>query len=165
MALRGLQTHEMTDPSFFINETAEQGQVLVMSTTGTGQSLDDPNAVVKIPTTVSGARAVGVLINEVVNIDLTRQHLNQYQREVQLGSKIGLLRRGTIVTDMIATGDSASPVAGDIAYWTEENSLGKFTDVDPTVSKDTSVDSHTYRVGQFLSEKDSDGYAKIAINI
>lgn len=162
MALRGLLTQKYSDISAFCNETAEQGQVLVWSTSGSGQSLDDPNAVVAIPTVVSGSRPAGVLLSEVVNLDLTRTHLNQYQLETQLGSKVNLLTQGEIVTNLIETGNSVSPTAGDDAYYTVEDSQGKFTTVIPT---DTDVEDHTYKVGQFRSKKDSDGYAKILINI
>ncbi|KKK67497.1 hypothetical protein LCGC14_2953490, partial [marine sediment metagenome] len=66
-------TNESTDISFFMNETGEKGEVLVFSTGGSGAAMDDANAVVTTPNaSPSGQNVAGLLLNDVVNIDLTR---------------------------------------------------------------------------------------------
>jgi hypothetical protein len=60
----------------------------------------------------SGAKPVGVLLNDVVNLDLTRQHINWHKDEVQQGGKVTLLQVGQVTTDSV-TGAIA---AGEPAY-------------------------------------------------
>ena len=79
MALKPDRHEVVTDISFFMNETAERGIIVTHSTAGSGAAMDDSNALVAIPTTASGSAPAGLLLNDVVNIDLTRQHLNQHQ--------------------------------------------------------------------------------------
>ena len=113
MALKPDRVEHLTDLSFFLNEVAERGQFLIVSTAGSGAAI------------------------------------NFAKDEVQKGSKVLILRRGTVVTNKIETG--ISPAGGDIAYYKSDGELT--TDVDSTP------------VGQFLSSKDADGYAKVEINV
>jgi len=149
----------------FMNETASRGEVVVWSTSGSGASLDDPNAVVTSPSTISGSKPAGVLLNDVVNLDLTRQHLNHHKDEVQQGGKVTLVRKGIIETNNILSTDS--PSAGDPAFYVAEDGIGKLTTSPPTDDRwETGRDVDAlYRVGTFLSKKDSDGYAKVQISL
>ena len=151
MALRPDRNEHLTDLSFFMNETAERGIIVVHSTGGSGAAMDDSHAKVIAPaTTVSGKNPAGLLLNDVVNLDLTRQHINFHKDEVQQGNKVLLLRRGTVVTDQI----SGTPTVGAKAYFV----------VGGTISA-SNQDSVSTQVGRFLSVKDADGYAKVEINI
>jgi hypothetical protein len=151
MALKPDRIEAYTDISYFMNTVAERGGVVVHLTSGSGVSMDDANAVVSYPTGVlAGTNPAGVLLNDVVNLDLTRQHINWYRDEMQVGGKVTLLRQGQVTTNVVATG--VSPTAGADAYY---DANGKFT----TVSTDST------KVGRFLGGKDSDGYVKVDINI
>ena len=151
MALRPDRNEHLTDLSFFMNETAERGIIVVHSTGGSGAAMDDSNAKVIAPaTTVSGKNPAGLLLNDVVNLDLTRQHINFHKDEVQQGNKVLLLRRGTVVTAQI----SGTPTVGAKAYFV----------VGGTISA-SNQDSVSTQVGRFLSVKDADGYAKVEINL
>jgi len=152
--------HLGTDISYFMNETAERGGVVVFSTGGSGVAMDDPNAVVAVPTAVSGTIVAGVLLNDVVDLDLTRQHLNQHQDEVQKGGKVTLLRQGEITTNMIATG--VTPTIGQPAYY---DSSGDFTNVATSDNGRPQTGNLSAVVGTFKSVKNADGYAKIDVNI
>lgn len=132
---------------YFMNAVAERGIIVVHGSTS-GEGMDDPDAVVIKPTGATGS-PVGVLMNDVVNLDLTRQHLNQHQDEVQVGNKVAILRRGMVRTNMLKTGDT--PSAGDPAYFAIN---GEFT---TTAGSD--------RVGTFESNADSDGYVEVEVNI
>tara|TARA_R110000744_G_scaffold145175_1_gene257360 strand:- start:1839 stop:2294 length:456 start_codon:yes stop_codon:yes gene_type:complete len=147
MALKPDRVEHLTDLSFFLNEVAERGQFLIVSTAGSGAAMDDSTAKAAIAT--GSGKPLGLLLNDVVDLDLTRQHINFAKDEVQKGSKVLILRRGTVVTNKIETGKS--PAGGDIAYYKSDGELT--TDVDSTP------------VGQFLSSKDADGYAKVEINV
>ena len=102
-----------------------------------------------VAASASGAAALGVLLNDVVDIDQTRQHLNWHKDEVQKGSKVTILTKGFVVTDKI----SGTPTAGQTAYLSASG-LIKGT-------QDTGAPA----IGRFLSTKDADGYAKVAVNL
>jgi hypothetical protein len=134
-----------------MDTTGERGGIVIHDTSGSGVSMDDGNALVMYPTgVVSGTKPAGLLLNDVVNLDLTRQHINWYRDEVQVGGKVTLLRQGQVTTDVVATG--VTPSAGTVAYY---DSLGKLT----------TTSTNSTQVGRFLSSKDSDGYVKVEINI
>jgi|TARA_R110002110_G_scaffold188150_2_gene395969 hypothetical protein len=167
MALKPDRHELLTDISFFMNETAERGVVVVHSTAGSGSAMDDGNAVVTIPTTASGTNPAGLLLNDVVNIDLTRQHLNHHQDEIQKGGKVTLLKQGWVVTNKLDDGGDAI-TAGASAYFASSGLLttARGLDVDTTAeAAEVDVDYEGLRVGRFMSSKDADGYAKVYINI
>lgn len=150
MALKPDRIEAYTDISFFMNEVGERGGVVVHSTSGSGVSMDDPDAVVEYAASPSGKSPAGLLLNDVVNLDLTRQHINWHKDEVQVGSKVTLLRQGQVTTNVVATGLDIS--AGSPAYFGVEGAL-------------TTDDTNSVQVGRFLSDYDADGYVKVDINI
>ena len=85
MALKPDRVESFTDVSFFMNTTGDRGGVVVYNGNGgVGSSMDDADAVVIYPTgSPSGTAPAGVLLNDVVNLDLTRQHINYHKDEVQ----------------------------------------------------------------------------------
>lgn len=150
MALKPDRIETVTDVSFFMNSTATRGGVATISTGGSGVAMDDASAVVAYAADPSGAKPVGVLLNDVVNLDLTRQHINWHKDEVQQGGKVTLLQVGQVTTDAIA----GSPAAGDVAYVAANGEIGNDAD-----------SGNNAAIGRFLSSVDSDGYAKVAVNI
>ena len=150
MALKPDRIESYTDISYFCNTVAERGGVVVHVTSGNGVSMDDAGAVVAYPTANTGTKPAGLLLNDVVNLDLTRQHINWHRDEVQVGSKVTLLRQGQVTTNMVASG--VTPSAGADAYY---DNVGKLT----------TVATNSVKVGRFLSGKDADGYVKVDINI
>lgn len=150
MGLKADRFEDATDMSFFMDVTAERGVIVVHNTSGSGEAMDQGEATVAVPTGgVSGTKPAGLLLNDVVNYDLTRQHLNQHRDEVQVGGKVLLLRRGWVVTNKVV----GTPTAGD-PLWYDAN--GNVRPTDPT---------NGVKIGRFLSGKDEDGYAKVEINI
>ena len=150
MALKPDRVEAYTDISFFMNETGERGGIVVHSTAGSGSAMDDSNAVVEYAADQSGTRPAGLLLCDVVDLDLTRQHINFHKDEVQKGSKVTILRQGTVVTDVVATGLDID--AGDVAYYGANGAL-------------TTSSTNSVQVGRFLSDYDADGYVKVDINI
>ena len=148
MALKPDRIEHLTDISFFMNTTAERGGVTSVVTGGVGVSMDDADAVVEYAPGASGSKPMGVLLNDVVNLDLTRQHINWHKDEVQVGGKVTLLRVGQVTTDLI----TGNPSAGDPAY------------VGPSGTVST-TSTNAVKIGTFLSGKDADGYAKVSVNI
>ena len=114
MALKTDRSTLQTDISFFMNEAATRGGIATISTAGSGASMDNGSALVTYAAAPSGAKSLLVLlINDMVDIDLTRQHLNQHKDEVQKGGKVTLLAKGWVVTNSMQGTD---PNAGDLAY-------------------------------------------------
>jgi hypothetical protein len=112
--------------------------------------MDDAGASVEYAADPSGRAPIGVLLNDVKDYDLTKQHINWYKDEVQKGGKVTLLRQGQVTTDAVA---AVTVVAGDTAYVAAN---GNLSNVQATGASS---------VGTFLSRKDADGYAKVDINI
>ena len=148
MALKPDRIEHLTDISFFMDATEERGGIACFKTVGVGAAMDDADAVVEYKATVSGSVPAGVLLNDVVDLDLTRQHINWHKDEVQVGGKVTLLRVGQVVTDQI----QGDPAAGSAAY------------VGPSGLIST-TSTNAAKIGTFLSAKDTDGYAKVSINI
>jgi hypothetical protein len=149
MALKPDRVESQVDISFFMNTSETRGGVATLSTGGSGVAMDDSAAVVSYAATASGKVPMGVLLNDVVDIDLTRQHINYHKDEVSVGSKVALLRAGQVTTNSI----DGTPSAGDKAY---VGVSGLITDT---------AAAGAYQVGTFLSKKDADDYAKVSINI
>lgn len=153
MAIKKDRTHVDSNISFFSDSTMERGGIATMKTAGSGVAMDDSSAVVEYAADPSGKAPVGILMNEVVNLDLTRQKQNIHRDEVQVNGKVTLWSKGTVVTDMIYPGETIS--AGDKAYLVGSGLL--------TASYVN--DDATPLVGRFLSTKDAEGYAKVQVNL
>lgn len=150
MALKPDRLETVTDVSFFSSSaTATRGGIASISSEGSGVAMDDANSVVAYANAASGAKPVGILLNDVVDLDLTRQHINYHKDEVQKGGKVTLLQVGQVTTNFI----DGTPAAGDVAYVAASGNLSNVQA------------SGAAAVGRFLSKKDSDGYAKVAVNI
>jgi len=164
MALRPDRVTVNEDIGFFNNDTssalnssqAERGGIVSISTAGSGAAMDQSEAVVTYAATPSGAKVLGVLMNDVVNKDLTQTHLNFYKSEVQTGGKCTVLTQGTVVTNWIYPGQT--PTVGAPAYVAHSGYLAS-TDVVAGWKPDSRA------IGRFLSIKDENGYAKVAINV
>lgn len=149
MALKPDRVELLTDISFFMNTTATRGGVVSASSTGSGVSMDDANAVVAYAANPSGAKPIGILLNDVVDLDLTRQHINWHKDEVQKGGKVTVLRQGQVTTNLVA----GTPTAGADAYVAASGNIS------------TTQAAGAVKIGQFLSAVDADGYAKVSVNL
>ena len=93
----------------------------------------------------------------MVNVDLTRQHINQHKDEVQKGGKVTILRKGYVVTNSLSCQTAA--VAGEHA----------FVQFDGTIANSGCVGDDNGNsgssIGRFLSSVDEDGYAKVYIDL
>ena len=159
MALKTDRSTLQTDISFFMNDNgATRGGVVALSTGGSGASMDNGAALVTYSPVPSGKVPVGLLVNDMVNIDLTRQHLNQHKDEVQKGGKVTLLTKGWVVTSNL---EGTSPAAGNAAFLAHSGNLST-TDLS---TDDSDADGSTRVVGRFLSGVDEDGYAKVFIDL
>lgn len=156
MALKSDRTHIDSQIDFFMDETAERGGIACISTVGSGVAMDQAEQLATYAANPSGVGTLGILMSEMVNLDLTRQHENWHKEEVQKGGKVTIWNKGTVVTDMIYPG--ATPTAGQKAYIghsgyiANSQVVGDDSDMDPVI-------------GKFLSTKDQDDYCKVSVNI
>jgi len=156
MALKSDRNELQTDISFFMNEAATRGGVVSLSTGGSGAAMDQGAALVTY-TAASGKAPLGILLNDMVDLDLTRQHINQHKDEIQKGGKVTILRKGYVVTSNISC--ATAPVAGEPAFITFSGNIansGTITDHSGTANTP---------IGIFLSSKDEDDYAKIEVDL
>ena len=156
MALKGDRYEAATDISFFMSTTAERGGIVSYSTSGSGVALDQGDAVVAYAAAASGLVPLGLLLNDVVDIDQTRQHINFHQNEIQLGGKVTVLTDGWAVTDSVV--DVNTITAGDAAYLGDN---GVLTDDQDALGGN----SANPPVGEFQSSADEDGFYKVRINL
>ena len=151
MALLPHRKHVDSRIDFFMNETAERGGIVSFSTAGSGTANDQGVQLATYAASPSGKAAIGVLMNDMVNLDLTRQHLNWYKDEVQKNSKVTIWEKGEVVTNMIQPGITVS--AGDRAYLHASGYVANTAFLGGP------------QVGRFMSTKDENGFAKLSVNL
>jgi len=156
MALKGDRYLAITEISFFMDQVAERGGIVTQKTAGSGAALDQQAAEVEYKASPSGAYALGLLLNNMVNKDLTRTHLNFHQDEMQKGSKVSLVRDGWVVTNMLES-TGILPTAGAIAYCGLSGLL--------TTAATGPGGYANLNVGRFESTKDEDGYCKLYVKL
>lgn len=166
MALKPDRIASHTDISFFMNSVAERGGIVVLNTAGSGAAMDQAEATV-VPTgsTASGTIPGGILMNDMVNKDLSQTHINWHKDEMQLGGKVTLLRQGQVTTNALFTG--ISPTIGQAVYYRPIASFGSTTNAF-VLTNTQEGSAGTYpcpQIGRFLSTKDEDGYCKVEINL
>lgn len=171
MALKGDRVETLHDISFFDNDTtAERGGIVTINTMGSGAALDQAAAVVTYATAISGKCALGMLMNDIVNVNQAKYHINFHKNESQTGSKAVIMMEGWGVTNMLIPG--IAPTAGQPAVLSQSGLIGVVTfTASGTVSTASAGVVHSdavsgnSRIGRFMSGKDEDGYAKVYVKL
>ena len=163
MALKADRYELQTDISFFYDAgTATRGGIVCHGTVGSGAAMDQGVNLVEYPTVSITSTPVGILLNDVVNKDLTRTHLNQHKDEVQKGGKVTVLRKGYVVTNNI----TGTPAVGQVAYIATGATAGNISAKSHADWTGAVLSGSGHQaVGRWLSTKDEDGYAKVEINL
>lgn len=147
--------NEVTDITNYWYESqtsAEKGGVASVVTQGSGVALDDSTNVVSYAANPSGAIAKGLLLQTVSPaLSTTRDFINHEAQEARPGDKVTLVRKGWVVTDMIPSG--VTPGAGSGAYLAASGMIS------------TAQAAGAPQVGRFETSKDSDGFARVFIDI
>ena len=149
MALKGDRYVELADISWNMNEVATRGGIVSMSTGGSGAALDQAAALCTYAANQSGKVPLGLLLGDMVNYDLTRQHINWQKDEVQQGGKVPVMIRGWAVTNFYV----GTPTIGQNAYL---GPSGYMTTVLTNIANNPMV-------GRFESVPDQDSYVKVRI--
>lgn len=148
MALKPLRNTVVEDISMYMNQVAERGRIVIFDTSVSGLGdMDDAGNLCKVPTD-SGGAPVGILMCDMVDVDLSKFHLNAHQDEVQKNSKVTIMQRGFVRTNCIT---GTNPVPGSGAYFTTSGNL--------------TMTNNSTQVGTFHSAIDADGYVKVAVKL
>lgn len=156
MAVKGDRQINATEIRYISEAAMEAGIcVVVKSSQPTGRGVSPgyndaaPVAVKVSGTPASGTRPIGMLLDNVVSIDPTKQHRNYQRVESLIGEPMCVLTDGWCRTNMI----TGTPAAGDPAY------LG----VDSTF--DTTQRNSIPAVGKFVTAKGTDGFAIVSVKL
>lgn len=152
MALKADRIHVDSMVDFFMDEVATRGGIVVASTVASGVAGDNAAALATYASSPSGKTPLGVLMCDVVNLDLTRQKENVYKEEVQKGGKVTIWSKCTVTTDRIYPGQT--PANGSKAYLAPSGYLAA-----------ADVIGSNQVVGNWLSSKDQNGFAKVSVNL
>ena len=151
MALLAHRKHVDSRIDFFMNETAERGGIVSVSTAGSGEANDQGGQLATYAVNPSGAAPIGILMNDIVNLDLTRQHINWYKDEVQKNSKVTIWEKGEVLTNMIQPGITIT--AGSKAWLHASGYVSNGAHLGGPI------------IGRFMSTKDENGFAKLEVNL
>ncbi len=157
MALKADRFEESTDISYFYTAgTATRGGVVCLDLlSASGAAMDQGDNTVAYAAAADTDVPVGILLNDVVNKDLTRTHLNWYKDEVQQGGKVTVMTRGYVLTSNV----DGTPAPGDVAY----ASAAVAGNISTTAAN--AAASGALAIGRFMSAKDADGYCKVHVNL
>ncbi len=157
MALKADRFEESTDISYFYTAgTATRGGVVCLDLlSASGAAMDQGDNTVAYAAAADTDVPVGILLNDVVNKDLTRTHLNWYKDEVQQGGKVTVMTRGYVLTSNV----DGAPAPGDVAY----ASATVAGNISTTAAN--AAASGALAIGRFMSAKDADGYCKVHVNL
>lgn len=133
---------------------AEAGQILVVTTSGSGINLGDSASFAGVVNNPSGYEVAGMVAVDVVSIDTTLYHRNFHNDSALLGEPVPLFTKGKFSTDKISSAVSA---IGNTAYLGLSGWLRNTAGVGGTVD--------TPKVGKFTSLKDENGFAEVALTI
>jgi hypothetical protein len=150
MALKPDREEFHHDIRWYMGSVAERGGVVCLQTADSGGYPGAAKNTVVYAANPSGRHPIGLLLQDVVNNDLSRTHPNWYRDQVQINSKVALMKDGWVTTNMV---DSSTPVGGEAAYL---GASGLFSTTQATGAP---------KVGQFLTSKDQDGYVAVRVQL
>lgn len=155
MALKGDRQVDAVEIRYFLNEVADKGVIVSVSTAGSGIAMEDISNLATVSASSSGAKPIGMLLNEFVNVDQTRTPINWHKDQSQKGNKATIMTKGWAVTDKII----GTPNALDHAAPT---SSGSVTGVAPGATYNEAANP---KVGRFRTKKNEDGFASVYIDL
>ena len=141
------------DLAWYGNTVMTRGGIVCAATIGSGTAMEQSENVVEYSASPSGKLPVGMLMSDTESIDLTKHYTNPYGAVSALGTKVSVQKQGTYTTNSIYPGLTIA--AQQVAYLGPSGLL-----------QNTKVNEvNNPYVGQFMSSKDADGYAKVTINL
>ena len=158
MALKTDRMIDATEIGYYLNGTASKGVVVSVSTAGSGVGLDLSQNVCGVAATPSGNRPLGVLLQDVVVVDLTKFPVNWHKDQAASGDKVTILTKGWVVTDQV-TGNAQ---AGQIAVL---HNTGTVSGINADELDNPLYSNANPVVGRFRTNVDENGYARLYIEL
>lgn len=156
MSLKAMVSVDVYNTRYFFNGVSEKGVVLSVGTAGSGVAIDNSFNVAVVAPVASGSKPLGILLDEFVNIDLTRFPINWHKQQAASGDKASICQKGYVTTDKIV---ASSINAGDFAVLYNN---GVLSGVAPDASWNHVANP---KVGVFRTNKDSDGFATVYVDL
>jgi hypothetical protein len=154
MALKMDRQVDAVEISYFLNEVAERGNVVSVSTAGSGIALDSPSNVATVAAAASGSRPIGILLNDFVDIDTTRTQVNWMKDQSLIGNKCTILTKGWVVTNRI----TGTPTALQDAVLGPSGTISG-------VNIGTLSTAAAPKIGRFRSGLSEEGFAKVYVDL
>lgn len=154
MALKGDREIIETDITMTCESVTERGVALVYKTAGSGVAIGASAGKAGLVANPSGSRVAALLLNDVINVDVTLFRLNPHKDERLVGERCPLVRKGRVTTNKV----TGTPTSGATAYLTLNGILT------PTRSA-TGGEVATPKVGAFAGAKDQDGFAAVDVDL
>jgi hypothetical protein len=155
MAILADRQIDAVELGYFLNEVSVKGKLVSVKTAGSGVAMDNVNNVATVAASSSGQLPLGMLINEFVSVDLTRFPINWHKDQSVSGDKATVMTKGWAVTDQVI----GTPSAGHFAVL---SSSGNVTNLAPGGAWNEVANP---KVGRFRSTLDSNGFAKVYIDL
>lgn len=149
---------------YFMLSTGDAGRIafqypVASGSQALGNGLDSTNNKIEYVNAaghlVSGRKPVGMVLQPVVNIDFSRQQLNQYNNERQVNSKVLVGVIGTWSTNCWGASQLSTGVQLPATVYAGPSG---------TLWTDNYSGSGWPAVGKALTGKDSNGFAKVLID-
>lgn len=157
MALRESRRVEATTIDYVVTAAAERGGVLCATS---GQVASYVTTI-----TPSSVAPVGILLEDIESQNYLT-HPQRYQRNVSdLGSPVGILTKGEVWTDFIDGYAKPHVHAGKAAYLTHSGLITTYDYAPGVVNHNTDIGPSGVKIGRFMSDITSDGYAKVRIDL
>lgn len=163
MALKPDRQVIQYDVSYFSSGVMTRGGVACQATPPGSGGMDEAAQKAYYATNVAGGTGpsglvpLGLILDDVVNIDQSVQFTNPFKSEMQTGDKVAMAVKGDFRTNMLYASNVATgavyPVNAYLAL------SGLLTDQTGFAGSGWPV------VGKFLSRRDADGYAKVRIDL
>lgn len=177
MALKPARNVELYENGLFLGQTATKGvivsypsgAVITTNVFGSGEALDSAlSSGVINATAASGWRPCGMLLDDVVNLDLTKTHQNYHKHEVNINQKVSIMTKGWAITDKLAAGYTPRP--GDVAVLHTDGKISGITPVAGFSTGQVAIEALILnptqwpKVGMWLGKVDADGFAKVYVD-
>jgi hypothetical protein len=157
MALRESRRVEATTIEYVVTAAAERGGVL---SAASGNVASYNTSI-----TPSSIVPIGILLEDIESQNYMT-HPQYYQRNVSdLGSQVGIMTKGECVTDMIDPYAENHISAGKRAYLTHSGLLTTWDYAPGVVGANADIGHSGVLVGHFMSNRDSNGFARVRIDL
>ena len=153
MSLKADRQIDSYELRYYLDEAASKGKIVSVNTAGSGISMDGVDNVATVAADSSGAKAIGMLLDEFVDIDQTRTHVNWHKHQAVKGDKASLARKGWVVTDQVVNASAGTEAVLASSGQVTNKTLGSHNE------------AATPTVGRFVTDKDESGYATLYVDL